>query len=228
MAVDAGGFYEHERYGWTVPLYLSPPAIWTLVPWLRTPTSTVRTLHPGIDHLVGNQPQRPFAITDLVSEHAWLTSVLGVSMRDKWDRNHQFAIPVLVTPRSIAADTTTAPEDVQWAWVLGRTRRQFSGHDREVAAAVQPVLDAVTRQWLATRARITTDRAGSIGLTNRELAVLHLLSDLHSPSAIAQRLGISVRTTNKHLEHLYRKLDVHDRRTAIERAISLGIIEPSL
>jgi DNA-binding CsgD family transcriptional regulator len=103
-------------------------------------------------------------------------------------------------------------------------RRGFSAHDREVAAAVHPVLDAVARQWISSRGRVDPDRAASIGLTNRELAVLRLLCEGSPPASIARRLMISPRTTHKHLENVYRKLDVHDRHDAVTSARTLGII----
>jgi DNA-binding CsgD family transcriptional regulator len=37
-----------------------------------------------------------------------------------------------------------------------------------------------------------------------------------SADQIADQLGISRRTVEKHLEHAYRKLDVHNRREATE------------
>jgi DNA-binding CsgD family transcriptional regulator len=51
-------------------------------------------------------------------------------------------------------------------------------------------------------------------LTERERDVLRLLATGHSNAAIAHRLGVSIRTVHKHLEHLYPKLGVHDRTGA--------------
>lgn len=55
---------------------------------------------------------------------------------------------------------------------------------------------------------------GAVGLTSRERQVLELLSTGRSNQEIAELLGVSVRTVHKHLEHLYPKLDVHDRTAA--------------
>lgn len=43
---------------------------------------------------------------------------------------------------------------------------------------------------------------------------------------IAQELGISRRTVNKHLEHAYRKLDVSDRAHAIAAAFGVSRVAP--
>lgn len=52
------------------------------------------------------------------------------------------------------------------------------------------------------------------GLTHRELDVLVLLASGLSNDHIGRRLGISPRTVNKHLEHLYAKCEVTNRTEA--------------
>jgi DNA-binding NarL/FixJ family response regulator len=61
-------------------------------------------------------------------------------------------------------------------------------------------------------------------LTERELAVLHLLVEGCTAVAMAHRLGISVRTVQKHLEHVYRKLGVTDRLRAVLAAQRAGLL----
>ncbi len=58
-------------------------------------------------------------------------------------------------------------------------------------------------------------------LTAREWAVLRLVADGAPAETIARRLGISHRTLHKHLEHLYRKLGVHDGAAAVHVAVQL-------
>ena len=41
---------------------------------------------------------------------------------------------------------------------------------------------------------------------------------------IADRLSISSETVRRHTANIYQKLDVHDRRQAVERALSLRIL----
>lgn len=62
-------------------------------------------------------------------------------------------------------------------------------------------------------------------LTQRELQVIRLASEGQAAPQIAERLEISATTVRTHLEHIYRKLDVSDRATAVAVAIRLGLIE---
>jgi DNA-binding NarL/FixJ family response regulator len=61
-------------------------------------------------------------------------------------------------------------------------------------------------------------------LTARELAVLTALAGGLSATAIGRRLGISVGTVDKHLEHIYRKLGCRDRLVAVTIARQLGLL----
>jgi non-specific serine/threonine protein kinase len=51
-------------------------------------------------------------------------------------------------------------------------------------------------------------------LSPRERDVLRLLAEFCTNAEIAEALVISVRTAETHVEHILRKLDVHDRREA--------------
>ncbi len=59
-----------------------------------------------------------------------------------------------------------------------------------------------------------------LGLTEREAEVLAWVARGRSDVEIAALLSISPRTVDKHLEHLFRKLDVHSRAEAVARAMS--------
>jgi len=61
-------------------------------------------------------------------------------------------------------------------------------------------------------------------LTNREIHILDLLSQRMSNKEIAHRLSISPQTVKRHTANLYKKLDVSDRRQAVERAGVLDIL----
>ncbi len=60
------------------------------------------------------------------------------------------------------------------------------------------------------------------GLTERETDVLRAIALGQSNLAVAETLGIAERTVQKHLERLYRKLDVHSRSEAATLAWSLA------
>jgi LuxR family maltose regulon positive regulatory protein len=65
-------------------------------------------------------------------------------------------------------------------------------------------------------------------LSERELAVLRFLPTMMSNAEIASEMFVSVNTVKTHLKHVYRKLDVTDRRDAVRRARRLRLLNPGL
>jgi LuxR family maltose regulon positive regulatory protein len=61
-------------------------------------------------------------------------------------------------------------------------------------------------------------------LTEREREVLDALAQRYSNKEIAARLFIAPSTVKRHTLHIYRKLDVNDRREAVVRATQLGLL----
>jgi LuxR family maltose regulon positive regulatory protein len=61
-------------------------------------------------------------------------------------------------------------------------------------------------------------------LSERELEILALLRDRESNKEIAARLYIAPATVKRHTLHIYRKLEVNDRREAVDRATKLGLL----
>jgi DNA-binding NarL/FixJ family response regulator len=66
--------------------------------------------------------------------------------------------------------------------------------------------------------RPSADAGGAQRLTRRELQVLELLVDGHTKNGVAQRLGISQKTVNTHVEHIYAKLGVSSRARVVAEA----------
>ena len=54
--------------------------------------------------------------------------------------------------------------------------------------------------------------------------MLRLLTTSLSTPEIAQELVISVHTVRSHVKSIYRKLDVHQRRDAVQRAKELELL----
>ncbi|HVM20363.1 MAG TPA: response regulator transcription factor [Egibacteraceae bacterium] len=61
-------------------------------------------------------------------------------------------------------------------------------------------------------------------VTGREQQVLELAAEGLSNREIGERLGVSGRTAQKHLEHLYAKFGVHDRTQLVTHAFRLGLL----
>jgi DNA-binding NarL/FixJ family response regulator len=71
-------------------------------------------------------------------------------------------------------------------------------------------------------------KAGAAQLSSREVEVLQLIAEGDANKQIAEALGISIKTVEKHRDHLMRKLDIHDTAGLTRYAIRTGIIESSV
>jgi len=65
-------------------------------------------------------------------------------------------------------------------------------------------------------------------LSSRELEVLQLIAEGEANKQIASTLGISIKTVEKHRDHLMQKLDIHETAGLTRYAIEAGIIESSV
>jgi DNA-binding CsgD family transcriptional regulator len=97
-------------------------------------------------------------------------------------------------------------------WVLTRSEPEFSAHDVETARLALPFLTAL----LELADAMPGPGAPSCGgLTPREHAVLEQLATGSPARRIARDLGMTEATARKHLTHIYAKLGVHDRLSAV-------------
>jgi DNA-binding NarL/FixJ family response regulator len=62
-------------------------------------------------------------------------------------------------------------------------------------------------------------------LSSREVEVLQLIAEGRANKEIATELGISIKTVEKHRQHLMEKLRLHDTAGLTRYAISAGVIE---
>lgn len=65
-------------------------------------------------------------------------------------------------------------------------------------------------------------------LSSRELEVLQRIAEGESNKEMASNLSISIKTIEKHRDHLMSKLDIHDTAGLTRYAIEAGIIESSV
>jgi DNA-binding CsgD family transcriptional regulator len=114
-----------------------------------------------------------------------------------WNVNHQLSIPLQVG----GGDHNT--------YLMQRPDRDFTEQELDLAKLLQPVLTGLASHLMVAKPNGGAALDGSaMELTFREMAILTLLSRGLTAEALARQLSISPRTAEKHLEHIYRKLDV--------------------
>jgi DNA-binding CsgD family transcriptional regulator len=109
-------------------------------------------------------------------------------------------------PRPLVIDIQD--EDCRVRLSLRRYQRDFTDREAGILETLQPYLQRRVR-------RLVTNASG---LSRRERQVLDLVAQGLTGHAVAHRLGCRPRTVDKHLEHIYRKLGVSGRVSAL-RAI---------
>jgi DNA-binding CsgD family transcriptional regulator len=136
-------------------------------------------------------------------------------MARPWNVNHQLSIPL----QAGGGDHNT--------YLIQRPDRDFTDQELELAKLLQPVLTGLAFQLAISQPHGDAAMDGSVQeLTSREMAILTLLSRGLTAEALARRLSISPRTAEKHLEHIYRKLDVCDRLMAVQKGCDFGLLKP--
>jgi DNA-binding NarL/FixJ family response regulator len=90
-----------------------------------------------------------------------------------------------------------------------------------------PAFERAVALQKASRATPSPTRDSRVDpLTDRERQVLHLLIQGHSSPQIADQLGLSVRTVERHVSNIYLKLDVRTRAQATAYALTRGLVSP--
>jgi LuxR family maltose regulon positive regulatory protein len=118
-------------------------------------------------------------------------------------------------------------------------RRAFIQHGAPVRSLVRRRISAGTaHRAFASEllAALEDESAGGVRsrgallepLSDRETAVLRYLPTMMSNAEIASEMFVSVNTVKTHLKHVYRKLDVTDRREAVRRGRELHLLSPGV
>lgn len=163
----------------------------------------------------GTGPQSFGRVPDALADRSLKRSWEEVAR--PWGVNHQLSIPL----KSGGGDFN--------AYLISRPDRDFTEQELALATLLQPIISG-----LALHFDVAHSNSGAItdssahDLTSREMTILSLLSKGLTAEGLGRRLSISPRTVGKHLEHIYRKLDVRDRLMAVQRAQELGLIATSL
>jgi DNA-binding NarL/FixJ family response regulator len=100
---------------------------------------------------------------------------------------------------------------------------------REVANGKRFFSPAVAKR-LGDAQRRAVDRDGvarprAVRLTSRETEVLQLVAEGKPNKQVADLLDISIKTVEKHRQHLMDKLNIHDTAGLTRHAIATGVIE---
>ena len=71
-------------------------------------------------------------------------------------------------------------------------------------------------------------KRNKVRLTSREEELLQLIAEGHVNKQIAAHLEISIKTVEKHRQHLMEKLHIHEIAGLTRYAIAAGVIESSV
>ncbi|PSK82113.1 LuxR family two component transcriptional regulator [Murinocardiopsis flavida] len=127
-------------------------------------------------------------------------------------------------PRILVFTTYDTDRDIRGAMEAGADGYLLK--DVRSADLVRAVHDVVGGRLVlvpAARAALT-GRAAENSLTAREVGVLRLVADGRTNRAIAARLGIGEATVKTHRLHVYEKLAVTDRASAVRTAWERGLV----
>ena len=128
-------------------------------------------------------------------------------------------------PRVLVLTTYDTDRDIRGAleagadgYLLKDARREDLLRAVHDLAAGRPVLST------AARAVLTASEDPRRRLSVREAEVLRLVADGCTNRAVGSRLGIGEATVKTHLGHVYEKLGVADRASAVRTAWELGLV----
>jgi DNA-binding NarL/FixJ family response regulator len=127
---------------------------------------------------------------------------------------------LVLTTYDTDADIATAIDAGAVGYLLKDTDRAELCAAIRAAARGQSVLSPSVAAKVLNRMR---DNAGH-GLSSREIEVLTAVAHGHTNRQVARTLHISEATVKTHLLHIYTKLGVEDRTTAVTTALTHGII----
>jgi DNA-binding CsgD family transcriptional regulator len=181
--------------------------------------AVLRRGYPFADHYARVGAGRRPGTAHRMAGKGWARSRTAGTISRLMDADHVLAIPL---------PGTTTPVT---GCLVYRAGADFTEDQVRAAEELQPLLAGVEQQrqllerWRATTAPAEAPEVSADSrLTPRQVTVLLLLADALTASAIAHRLGISVRTVHKHVESLYRKLGTRDRVSTVLRAQEIGLL----
>lgn len=165
--------------------------------------------HPLAGQFRNSGDRSPPVISDLISTADFHGLGLYAEFFSKTPVQHQLSINLIDSSSSVVGIA------------FNRSRGAFSNAERDILQLMRkPLLAALLRPRLRRSglSRLVGSAAMALPtLTPREAEVLRLVAAGKTNIAIAHVLQVSPRTVAKHLEHIYRKLEVGGRVQAVTR-----------
>jgi DNA-binding CsgD family transcriptional regulator len=212
IAQTLGGLIPNDVTGW-VSWSPRPPRI--LARWPENESAKralgqhVETLrHPVLRAIRAGRGGAPIRLSDLVGD----------------DRRHPVVADlhrVMGARYQLTFPAAPVADGVSSTWALHRASVDFSAAELDLATRLAPLLSLLDRGlWPVISIEAPTGL-----LTAREAQILTMLARGMTTAQIGYAERISARTVGKHIEHVYSKLDVHDRVSAARAARRLGLID---
>ncbi len=160
----------------------------------------------------GSHPRGPTQrISDCPVGGAFRKSAMYADYYSRIGIQHVMALPLRIDESNVVSI------------VFNRSTSDFRNTERAVLEAVRPVLAALYRGSIKREEERGTVRAGQLEclpLTIAEREVLALVAAGKTNAEVAELLGNSPRTVQKHLERIFAKLGVETRTAAAVRALT--------
>jgi len=171
--------------------------------------------------------EHPLIVSDLTTPRGKALRLSDVEPGRRWQGGALFSdfYRPLGMGRELSAQLAWSP-GASSCIALHRGGSDFGDREATLLELLAPHLRAARARALAVssfagrdRALDPTELAARLGVTSREAEVLALLAAGRANKQIARDLGISPHTVVRHLEHIYKKLDVHNRTEAARIAL---------
>jgi DNA-binding CsgD family transcriptional regulator len=167
--------------------------------------------HPILAYVRATQDGRARRISDFLSDRQFRSLGLYYDFYRRRGVDYQTTIMM------------PAPGGGLIAVALNRQRHDFSDEDLKLFDLLRVHVGQAAAIALLTQPVLAAepDAVASPLLTSRQTRILRLVADGQSDRGIARTLGISTRTVQAHLQHIYRTLDVASRTEAVARLRAL-------
>lgn len=167
--------------------------------------------HPLLRHYARTTDRSPLTLEAIADDRWWKSEA------------YQEGKAAIGIDRQLALPLNSRPGQVRGI-IMSRSGQGFTDRDLEFADLARSLIDMVSAHEEVMFGTARLADPSEYKITSRETAVLVLLNEGLTARAIGSRLRIAEKTVIKHKENLYRKLRVHDRVTALNKARALGLL----